>query len=372
MPQVFKAFAGTTKRVKMQKFMLGILGLVLIFSVVLGGFPNFNATNQDSSEESVYVLEPTQPEAETTESEPAEAEAVPESEAEPKWPEPTVVEASPALEDEANELETNETDTTPETEPETEPTPETETNGTGTTPPPPLIQQNYSAPVLNAINYFRTSTEPEAMLWLDVMHRRFGISEFSGALEQFDQLLYWFPDKSYVRMFRRVADYNSSINEGELKRVTNEVDVITLPALYCDRMDFPANYSTLLEEGVSNGGYQLTHVLLAWIWIQENGGTVELPEGFVEDMYQANAALINTDSTVTDIEMEAAAFLCLAGQGELVDDSFFDCVIASQAEDGSWGEADKSWHTTVLGLLYLLHIEFHSDSYPPVLAPNSA
>jgi hypothetical protein len=356
----------------MQKFMLGIIGLVLIFSVVLGGLPNYDVANQDSSEESGYVLEPTQPEAEPTEPEPAQAEPVPESEAEPTWPEPVVVEASPPLEGEVNEPKTNETEATPETEPETEPIPEPETNQTDPVPPILPIQQNYSAPVSSAIDYFRTSTEPEAMLWLDLMNRRFGITEFSGALEQFDHLLYWVTDKSYVRMFRRMADYKTSINAEELKRVTNEVDVITLPALYCDRLDFPANYSTLLQDGVSNGGYQLTHVLLAWIWIQENGGEIELPDGFVEDMYQANAALINTDSTVTDIEMEAAAFLCLAGQGELVDDSFVDCVIDSQAADGSWGEADRSWHTTVLGLLYLLHMEFPSDSYPPVLAPSTA
>jgi hypothetical protein len=356
----------------MQKFMLGILGLVLIFSVVLGGFTNFDVANQDSNEEAGYVLEPTQPEAEPKEPEPAQAEPVPETEAEPTWPEPVVVEASPPLEVEVQEPDANETETTPETEPETEHRPEPETNQTEPIPPTPLIQQNYSAPVSNAIDFFKTSTEPEAMLWLDLMNRRFGIVEFANAMEYFDQLLYWFPEKSYVRMFRRMGDYKASINVAELKRVTNEVDVITLPALYCDRLDFPANYSTLLEEGVNNGGYQLTHVLLAWIWIQENGGEIELPDGFVEDMYQANAALINTDSTVTDLEMEAAAFLCLAGQSELVDDSFVDCVIASQAVDGSWGGIDKRWHTTVLGLLYLLHMEFPSDSYPPVLAPNTA
>jgi len=89
-------------------------------------------------------------------------------------------------------------------------------------------------------------------------------------------------------------------------------------------------------------------------------------------MYQANAELINTDSTVTDIEMEAAAFLCLAGQSELIDSSFVDCVYASQAADGSWGGTNKRWHTTVLGLLFLLHTEFPADNYPPVLASSSA
>ena len=154
--------------------------------------------------------------------------------------------------------------------------------------------------------------------------------------------------------------------------MTNELDLITLPALYCDRLDLPGNYSQLLIDGASEGGYKLTHVLLAWIWLQENGGEVKLSESFVENMYLDNAALINTDDVVTDLELEAAAFLILAGQNELVNESFIDQVIAAQASDGSWGGTVKRWHTTVLGLMYLLHMEFPSDNYPPVLAPSSA
>lgn len=349
----------------MKKFVLGILGLVLIVSVVLGGFSNLGAPNQDCSDESVYALEPTQNEPESTEPAATEPEPAtePEFEAEPISPEPVVVVASPKPESEAKDAE-------PEPTPETETTPEpTEPDPTPYTPP---VQQNYSEPVLKAINYFSTSTEPEAMLWLDVMHRRFGIDEFTNALQAFDQMMMWSSDKAYVNMFRRMADYDATVNSVELGKVTNELDLITLPALYCDRLDLPANYSTLLIDGANEGGYKLTHVLLAWIWLQENGGEVELPEGFVEDMYLANAALINTDSTVTDVEMEAAAFLCLAGQNDLVDAAFIDQVIAVQESDGGWGGTSKRWHTTVLGLLYLLHTEFPSDSYPPVLAPRSA
>lgn len=342
--------------------MLGILGMVLIFSVVLGGFSNLGETNQDFSEESLNVIEPTQLEAETIGPEPTEAESTPESN-NTEATEPYAIVTSPPLESESKDVE-------PTLEPTPEPTPEP----TKTDPIPitPQVQKNYSAPVLNAINYFKTSAEPEAMLWLDVMHRRFGINEFTNAMENFDQLLIWSPGKSYVRLFRRMADYDAQINSVELERVTNELDLITLPALHCDRLDIPSNYSTLLIDGANEGGYKLTHVLLAWIWLQDNGGEIELPEGFIDNMYHANAALINTDDIITDLEMEAAAFLCLAGQSELVDKSFIDQVIATQETDGGWGGTNKRWHTTVLGLLFLLHIEFPSDTYPPVLAPRSA
>ena len=348
----------------MKKFVLGILGLVLILSVVLGSFVNLDASDPDYSDQSLGVLEPTEPELELTETvnpDPNYVEPEPESEVEQTSPEPDVVVESHKPE--------SEVESTPEPSNNPEPAPEPEPTQTDTTPLVHPVQNNYSAPVLNAINYFRASTEPEAMLWLDVMHRRFEIEEFAGASNEFEKLMIWFPTKSYVNLFRRMVDYDFSVNSVELKRVTNELDLITLPALYCDQLTLPANYSILLVDGAREGGYKLTHVLLAWIWLQENGGAVELSEGFVEDMYLANAALINTDDDVTDLELEAAAFLCLAGKTDLVDESFIDKVIEAQASDGSWGGTIKRWHTTVLGLMYLLHLEFPSDTYPSVLAP---
>jgi hypothetical protein len=209
------------------------------------------------------------------------------------------------------------------------------------------------------------------MLWLDVMHRRFGIEAFAGSLEQFEMLRCYSSQSTVLYLFRRIADYDCLISAYELKRATNALDRITIPALYCDRLELSSDYVTVFKAGVNKGGYELTHALLAWIWIQENGGELELPDGFIEDMYHANAALINLDSVVTDLEMEAAAFLYLAGQGDLVDDSFLELVIDSQCADGGW-DSSMRWHTTVLGLLYLLHVEFPSDSYPPVLAPEPA
>jgi hypothetical protein len=120
---------------------------------------------------------------------------------------------------------------------------------------------------------------------------------------------------------------------------------------------------------MNSGGYLLTHTFLAWIYMQENGCELALPEGFVDEMLQANVNLVNLDSTVTDLELESAAFLYLADHGELVDTAFVDCVINAQDDDGGWTSGDvQRWHSTVLGLLVLLHAEYPSDSYPPMLA----
>ncbi|MGB9854118.1 MAG: hypothetical protein ACPLRY_04855 [Candidatus Bathyarchaeales archaeon] len=155
--------------------------------------------------------------------------------------------------------------------------------------------------------------------------------------------------------------------------MTNEVDLITVPALYCDRLGLPEDYLATLEKAASRGGYLLTHVLLAVIWIRENGCEKQLPEDFIGDIYRANAALINDDQVVNDLELEAAAFLYLAGQGALVKYAFVEHVIAVQNDDGGWryssdSPGDSNWHSTILGLLLLLHVKIPADSYPPMLA----
>lgn len=227
-----------------------------------------------------------------------------------------------------------------------------------------------------AIGYLKDSREPYALLWLDVMHRRFGISEFADALQRYDQELAAHPEQApLLRVFRRIADYNNPLQTEDLNVVFG-FDRITVPALYCDRLGLPANYSAILIEAANSGGYWLTHVLLACIWVKENDCEVPLPEGFLEGIYNAAASLIGNDPVIDDLELEAAALLFLAGQGILVKDAFIEQVIAAQNDDGGWslyhdGTNDSHWHPTMLALLILLHVKYPSDSYPPMLDPAS-
>jgi hypothetical protein len=232
--------------------------------------------------------------------------------------------------------------------------------------------------VAKAVDFFEGSREPWALLMLDVTHRRFGIAEFADTLQRYDQVLAERPQQApLMRVFRRIADHDNPLQVEDLQAVSEEVDRVTVPALYCDRLGLPADYPAMLVEAANRGEQLLTHVLLAWIWIQDNGCEVPLPDGFIEDMYRANAALINDDhGGVTDLKLEAAAFLYLAGQGALVDHAFVERVIAVQNFDGGWAPSsdtpgDSNWHPTILGLLILLHVEFPADSYPPMLAPAS-
>lgn len=234
---------------------------------------------------------------------------------------------------------------------------------------------NPPTPLQRAINFFEGSREPYALLWLNVMHRQFGIEEFADALQRYDQEITKRTDEAPIlRVFRRIADHNNQLQDGDLQSVVIEVDRITVPALYCDRMGLTDNYPAMLQGAAFQGGYMLTHALLACVWLKENGCGVPLSPAFTNDMYHATATLIGNDAVVTDLELEATAFLYLAGQSALVDDAFIDRAIEVQNSDGGWSlssdtQGNSDWHPSILGLFLLLHREYPADSYPPMLAP---
>ena len=272
----------------------------------------------------------------------------------------------------------------PSPSPSTSPTPTLSPSPSPTLTPSPTVEPDaLKTAVTNAIKFFKDSSQPNqsnelyALMMLDVMYRRFGITEFADALQQYDQAIATHSqDAPIMRVFRRIADHNNQLQPGDLQSVTYDIDRLTVPALYCDRYGLPDDYASQLGQAANLGDYMLTHAVLAWVWIQENGCTLQLPDGFIQSLYQATAALINNDPVVDDLELEAAAFLYLAGQGALVNTSFVNRAIAAQNFDGGWltysnEPGESNWHATAVGLLFLLHVEYPADSYPPMLAPAS-
>jgi hypothetical protein len=192
------------------------------------------------------------------------------------------------------------------------------------------------------------------------------------------------------RIFRRIADFNNSaVQPQDFDSVTDQLDSLTVPALYSDRKELPDNYLFQLtdamdtgflyaENNVNSGKYLLTHALLATIWLQNNNCSLQLSKDFTSTLYQENAALIGDGSQVNDIELEAAAFLYQAGQGNLVDPAFMQIfvqnIIAAQFTDGGWSASrdtpsNTNWHPSVLALMILLYVEYPAASYPPMIAP---
>jgi hypothetical protein len=171
-----------------------------------------------------------------------------------------------------------------------------------------------------------------------------------------------------LRVLRRLLDANNPLRPDDWDHLRIHTDQLLAAALYCDVLGVPEYYPEALERGVKAGGYHATHVLLAWIWLNDNRCKLKVRDGFVEDMYRANLTILEDRPTmVNDLKLEAAAFLCMARQGSRVDPKFVRHVVSIQRADGGWGIPDtpdpnhpdgSSWHSTILALLLLLHVEF--------------
>jgi hypothetical protein len=231
-----------------------------------------------------------------------------------------------------------------------------------------LSETHVSAAVANAVSFLKGAREPHALLFMGLMHRRFAIEEFADTLERYDAVLPEHPDRAPVlRVFRRMFDANNPLQPEDWEHVTIQTDRLLVSALYCDRLGLPESFADALVRAVSQGAYAATHALLAWVWVQDNGCKLAMPDGFIDGMYGTVAAIIDDDPTsVNDIKLEAGAFLCLARQSARVDLGFVRRVIAFQNDDGGWGVPaegagnpdESSWHSTILAVMILLHVRF--------------
>ena len=223
--------------------------------------------------------------------------------------------------------------------------------------------------VANAIDFINRTREPYGLLFMDLIHRRFKIPQFADALERYDEVLAERPKEApLLRVLRRIGDANNPLRPDDWEHVQIHTDRILVSALYCDRLGLPPSFAEALGKGVRAGGYHATHALLAWVWIQDNRCELAVPHGLIDEMYRTVAAIIDDrPAMVNDLKLEAAAFLCLARQGARVDPGFILHVVSIQRADGGWGTPDNpnpdspdesSWHSTILALLLLLHVEF--------------
>jgi len=232
-----------------------------------------------------------------------------------------------------------------------------------------LTEPQVRTAIANGIKFLNRTREPYGLWFMGLMYIRFKIPEFADALKRYDEEIAARPKEAPVlRVLRRLLDANNPLQPDDWDHVLIHTDRVLATALYCDRLGFPPSYAEVLERGVKTGGYHATHVLLAWVWLTDNRCRLTVRDGFVEEMYRAVAAILEDQPTVvSDLKLEAAAFLCMARQGKRVDPRFVRHVVSIQRGDGGWGKPDtpnpndpdgSSWHSTTLALLLLLHVEF--------------
>ena len=221
----------------------------------------------------------------------------------------------------------------------------------------------------------RRDDSPHVYLFLGVIGRRFELGALDGMLERFDATLGRGPRTPDLLAARRILSAEHDFSTEGLALLTSEINRIHAPALYCDRLGLPLNYRQILKDASEAGGYPLTHVGLALIWMDALGcePPVAQPARFRRNVIERMALLLDPADGLTDVEIEAAAFLHTLGRGDLVPEGFLAAVLAAQHEDGSWSHDTREepqasdWHASCLALWYVLEATTAADAKRSVL-----
>ena len=182
-----------------------------------------------------------------------------------------------------------------------------------------LTEEQVHTAVARGIAFLNRTREPYGLWFMSMMHRLFGVPEYADALRRYDEVIatQQKEEAAVLRVLRRLNNTNNPTADWDYVKILT--DQLLACALYCDRLGLPPEFAATLDKGVKAGGYAATHVLLAWIWLHDNGCRLTVRDGFVEDMFRAVAAILEDRPTiVNDLKLEAAAFLCMARQGKRV------------------------------------------------------
>lgn len=158
-------------------------------------------------------------------------------------------------------------------------------------------------------------------------------------------------------LFGRLLDPQYRIN-ATLLASAEELDSVTVPALYCDVFQLDtAQYFPILRGEAGAGGYRATHALLCYVWMKENGCLGVAAAGRLDaQIILPNVQMIrDAPNYWSDLNIEAAALLRAAKQP--FPDNWIAGIVQAQRPDGGWStfpNGDKSeTHPTILALWFL-------------------
>jgi len=216
--------------------------------------------------------------------------------------------------------------------------------------------------------------QPHLLLFLDVFHRRFGLERFGDARVHYDELMEHSPPEMvpYLRALRRMLDPNNAV-EGDRYPCVPTVDLLTCPALYCDRLPAPPSYNAWLHASLAAGRKDLTHVGFANMLARDLGCQGFVPTDVEAAAIDGMTELVARDGRVTDLELEAATFLLYLGHGDHLPEGFTEEVLAAQRPDGGWAldsaepQRPANWHPTCWAAWYLLESRPAPGGRPPIV-----
>lgn len=133
--------------------------------------------------------------------------------------------------------------------------------------------------------------------------------------------------------------------------------------MYCDLYGLPQDFFPGVHRLARQGGYALTHAMLALVMVRGNKCTYDKTAYRQELLGEIEMlrAMLQNISVTSDLGIESVLMLQLsrkspemAGEPSHVNPQWIDQILAAQSPDGSWYQND---HTTVIALWLLLELK---------------
>jgi hypothetical protein len=176
-----------------------------------------------------------------------------------------------------------------------------------------------------------------------------------------------------LRSIRRIYDPLYQLSSADYGQLIS-LDAMTYAAVNCHQ--FPLDDADMLTwaDYSAQGGYETTHALLALIWAIDNG--CAMPTSYDSDLLDVtvgrvyNIAAANVGA-MTDLRIEAMAFLAAAGRHDLIQASWVVQLLDAQ-QGGGWKTAPDAValhdHPTALALWLLLQLAEQGKVLPGYIA----
>lgn len=232
-----------------------------------------------------------------------------------------------------------------------------------------------SLPIEKALKHIqsrKSNIQPLDLMLLDFLQRKF---ELDPAFS-FQYAYFRVPpaaEKEKCDLYRRLIDPDSPTPV--LPKQAPVFVRTDLMALYCRDGLMPPDFFDRLRFQQKTGGYALTHAALALQWVQDLDCLPDLPEyrDLRESLARDLLRLAQDQQMISDVGLEALAFLCYLGEQKKLPRDVADTLRNAQRVDGSFAGRrvarpdEFNDHATLLGLWIFLELQHPGQAHVPMM-----
>lgn len=208
-------------------------------------------------------------------------------------------------------------------------------------------------------------------LLLDYLDRKYALNSSFGAQESTIVIKdYNAGQPEEIHYLARIA-YPDKLVSTVPQIALEPLSILNVYSANCDHLPLPATFEQTVHKSISAGGYEMTHVALAFAFMKDNACSYPPIDELSEKVFNSMVNLANDPKTIADLRYEAVAFLLHSERGDLVKQDWIDQIISEQKPDGGWGietgTNNNNSHATVLALWALLEYYHQSTADQPII-----